>query len=172
MCCFDTTLASRDRRGPMLRYEFDDAVVEYDYQAAPQLVARFRDGRVKNYGNPNQDRSEKIRQAIDAVRTGEPLACGIAGALPHTLCVVAAQESVPAVTEFPDTHRTLLALDGDVIVNVPGLAEALADCYERAVLPAEHGRLGWAQAGRRVDLRQPTWSQRRRQQSATAAVEA
>lgn len=167
---FYTTLAARDRRGPTLRYEFEDATVEYDFNNAAQLVARFRDGRVKNYGNPNQDRSEKIRQAVEAVRTGEPLACGIQGALPHTLCVVAAQESVSAVTEFPDTHRTLLALDGDVIVTVPGLAEALSECYERGVLPAEHGQLAWAQGGRRVDLGLPTWTQRRHQPA--AAIEA
>jgi predicted dehydrogenase len=168
---FYTSLAIRDRRGPTLRYEFEQATVEYDFQNAPQLVAKFRDGRVKNYGNPNHDRSEKIRQAVDAVRTGDPLACGIPGALPHTLCVVAAQESVPSVTEFSDRHRTLLALDGDVIVTVPGLAEALGECYERAVLPAEHGELGWSRAGRRVDLRQPKWAHRRQQKPA-AAVEA
>jgi predicted dehydrogenase len=149
---FYTTLASRDRRGPALRYEFERATVEFDANAGSQLTARFRDGRTKSYGNPNHDRSEKIRQAVDSVRTGQPLACGIAGALPHTLCVVGAQESVPNVTEFPDTLRTLLALDGDVIVTVPGLADALTDCYARACLPAEHGQLAWSRAGRVVTV--------------------
>jgi predicted dehydrogenase len=170
---FYTTLAARDRRGPVLRYEFEQAVVEYDFAESPRMVARFRDGRVKDYGNPNQDRSEKIPQAIDAVRTGAPLACGIAGALPHTLCVVAAQESVPAVAEFGDSMRTVEVLEGgDAIVTVPGLGEVLGECYERGVLPAESGKFAWARGGRRVEVGADYAVRRQRREGGAARIAA
>src|SRR5688572_1786893 len=83
---FYTTHAVMDRQGPGSRYEFENAVVDFD-MAGGQFVARFRDGRVKNYGHPNHDRHEKVWQSVDAVRSGESVACGVRGALAHTACV-------------------------------------------------------------------------------------
>jgi hypothetical protein len=62
--------------GPILIYEFEDAVVTYAAYGNP-LVARFTNGEIKDYGDPFADEGNKLWQAIDAVRTGAPLACGI-----------------------------------------------------------------------------------------------
>jgi predicted dehydrogenase len=146
---FYTTLAATDRLGPLCRFEFEHAVVEYDFMTQPQFVARFRDGRVRNYGDPNANRMEKIWQSVDAVRTGAPVACGIPGATPHTVAVVAAQHST--IVPFPEPIRRLHADNGQSMIWVDGLADALVECYECGVLPAEHGKLDWARAAAPVD---------------------
>ena len=61
------------------------------------------------------------------------------------------------------------------IVTVPGLSDGLRECYDRGVLPAEHGRFDWARSGRRVDIGPDFASARRRREPPVApatAVEA
>jgi predicted dehydrogenase len=148
---FYTTHACVERRGPKMRFEFEDAVVDYDALGPGQFTARFRDGRTKSYGHPNLDRHEKIWQSIEAARTGGPIACGTHAALGHALCVDAAQKSSPEIGEFPPRLRHLVKYDGDELVCIDRLAEQLADCYERAALPAESA-LPWAQSATPVEL--------------------
>lgn len=138
--------------GPTLRYEFEQAVVSFD-AAEGALVAEFRDGRVKDYGNPFADEGRKIWEAIDAVRTGAPMACSIAGATSHTLAINGAQESVGEIMAFPVELIRRQASDEDTLTYVEGLLETLKACYDAAVLPAELGTAPWARAGEVVDLR-------------------
>lgn len=149
---FYTTHAIAERKGPCSRFEFEHAVVEYDALGHGQFVARFHDGRVKNYGHPNFDRHEKIWQSIDSVRNGGSIACGVHAAMAHTLCVAAAQESVTTISDFPQRLKQTAPFDGDELVCVDRLAEELSDCYERGVMPAERRDIGWAVPGRRVML--------------------
>lgn len=53
--------------GPVLVYEFEDAVVEYAAYGN-SLIARYKDGRVKDYGDPFADEAGKLWQVIEAVR--------------------------------------------------------------------------------------------------------
>jgi predicted dehydrogenase len=87
---FYTTHGVPERVGPVCRFEFERGVVEYDHGRGAEFVARFDDGRVVSYGQPDLDRHDKIWQCIDAVRTGEPVACGPRAAMPHTHSVLAA----------------------------------------------------------------------------------
>lgn len=146
---FYTTHAAPERVGPLCRFEFERATVEFDHARGGQFIARFADGVVRNYGQPEADRNEKIWQSIDAVRTGQPVACGARAALPHTLCVTAAQESSGGVTQFPAELRRTDGSNGESLIWIDGLAEGLLDCFQRGMLPSESGR-AWARAGRRV----------------------
>ena len=141
---FYTSHAVPERRGPRSRYEFERAVVEYDAMGSGQFVARFRDGRVKHYGHPNLDRHDKIWQAIDACRTGKPIACGVPAAMAHALCVTAASESAGEIVEFSPRFRRIVSLDGDAMLAVDGLGEQLTRCYERAEMPSQDEELKWA----------------------------
>ena len=138
--------------GPIFSYEFERAVVEYTAHQGP-IVARFADGRVKEYGDPFAGQVDKLWHAVDAVRTGAPLACGIEGATPQVLCIDGAQESMWEIAGFPASvvrYRD----DGDNRLTwVEGLQEAFEACYERGVLPSELGSVPWAKAGQLVDLR-------------------
>jgi predicted dehydrogenase len=150
---FYTTLAASGRHGPRSVYEFEDAIVEHDAGETGQFVAQFRDGRSKCYGTPNHDPEEKIRQCVESARTDAPVACGISAALPHVLCVAAAQDSVPAIVEFPKQLCHRLGMDGDTMICVEGLREALSEAYQRGKLPNELGAWAWAKPGARVELK-------------------
>jgi hypothetical protein len=148
---FYTTHAVTDRLGPRCRFEFEHAVVDYDFVDRPRFVARFHDGEVRDYGDPGRDRTQKIWQSIDAVRTGAAAACGIRAATPHTVAVCAAQRSVPAIAAFPPAARHAQLIGGETVICINGLNDALNECFERGVLPAEHGELSWSHAGAAVD---------------------
>ena len=150
---FYTSHAIAERRGPRSRFEFENAHVDFDLAGSGEFVARFKDGRVKYYGHPNFDRHEKIWQVIDSVRTGKPVACGIAAALPHAMCIAAAQESAPQTIDFPSRLRRTIGYDGDAMIAVDRLGEQLVECYEREILPAEHPEIPWTRAGRLIDLK-------------------
>ncbi|MBN1246643.1 MAG: Gfo/Idh/MocA family oxidoreductase [Anaerolineae bacterium] len=144
--------------GPTLIYEFEDAVVHYGVTGGTEhrgdtVVATFKDGRVKDYGNPFADDATKLWDAMDAVRTGAPLACGVDAAMSHTLAVNGAQESMADIVDFPEDVILLQEQDEDVLVYVDGLVGALERCYDAGVLPSELGTLPWAKAGEVVDLR-------------------
>jgi predicted dehydrogenase len=148
---FYTTHAVPERVGPLCRFEFEHAVVDYDHAAGGRFVARFDDGRLIDYGQPERDRNAKIWQCIDAVRTGAPVACGPRAAMPHTQCVAAARAS-SSVVDFPvDLRRRGVATGEGALTWVDGLAEGFVHCYKRGILPSEDG-CAWARAGRRVAI--------------------
>ncbi len=142
--------------GPILSYEFEEAAVEYVAYTST-VIAHFRNGATKDYGNPYADDTSKLWQAADAVRRGAdvaPLACGIAGATPHVLSINGAQESVWDIAEFPpDLLHQRQEKEDDVLTWVEGLQETLEASYDQGCLPSELGRVGWAKAGTVIDLR-------------------
>jgi predicted dehydrogenase len=151
---FYTTHAVAERIGPVCRFEFEHAVVDYDHGAGARFVARFDDGRVVDYGQPERDRNAKIWQCIDAVRTGAPVACGPRAAMPHTQCVAAARAS-GTVVDFPVNLRRRDVAQGEGPMTwIDGLSEGLVHCYKRGILPSEDG-CAWARGGRRVAIAQP-----------------
>jgi predicted dehydrogenase len=149
---FYTTHAVVHRKGPMSRFEFELATVEYDAAGGGQFIARFHDGGVKSYGQPNLDRHEKIWQSVDSVRTGKPVACDVLAAMAHTRCVIAVQESAANITDFPSRLRQTVDLEDETMVSVDGLSELLIGCYERGVLPSDHRACDWAVPGQIVKL--------------------
>jgi hypothetical protein len=153
---FYTTHAVAERKGPVMHFEFEHAVVEFDASGAGQFIARFHDGRLKSYGQPNLDRHEKIWQSIDAVRTGRPIACDVNAAMAHTSCVMAAQQSATQIMDFPLRLRRTIDLEGEVegepMVCIEGLFEAFTRCYDLGVLPSALGTCDWAQPGQSIEI--------------------
>ncbi|HOT90565.1 MAG TPA: Gfo/Idh/MocA family oxidoreductase [Anaerolineae bacterium] len=157
---FYTTHAVPNNIGPIFSYEFENAVVTYAAYSESMPVY-FHDGSVKDYGNPYADQIGKLWQAVDAVRTGEPLACSVEGAIPEVLCINGAQESMWEIAEFPknlircrDHQGDGPGSDrpGDRLTWVEGLQEALELCFDRGLLPSEVG-FPWAKSGALIDLR-------------------
>jgi predicted dehydrogenase len=155
---FYTTHAVPIGLGPLVHYEFERATVYYEAESRAGFVARFRDGSIRRYGDPNVDRNLKIWQSIEAVRTRHALPCGIHAATSHAICVAAAQLSMPQVQDFPAPLVTVETLGGQPIRCVTGLAAALVQCYDQAMLPSEHHGLPWSVSGKLIDLSAPRWS--------------
>ncbi len=149
---FYTAHPVRNNIGPVLRYEFEEVVVEYDDRGS-HLLAKFHDGRVKDYGDPFANDANKLWQAAEAVRSGAPLACGIEAATPQVLCINGAQESMWEIVDFPPDLVRKANPEGDPLTWVAGLQESFEDCYARGILPSEDSSLMWAKAGKVIDLR-------------------
>lgn len=142
---FLATHASQEKLEPVFCFEFEHATVYYDQEAEKEVKAVFKDGTVKNYGDPFFHYYQKLWACLAAVTDGTPIPCGIEAALPHTICINGAQQA--EITNFP---AGLTAKD-EKRLYVPGLGTVLKDCYERFQLPNETGAL-WAQAATKVNL--------------------
>ena len=149
---FYTTHPVPNTIGPILSYEFEHAVVEYS-DPGHCLQARFHDGRVKDYGDPAENDANKLWQAVETVRTGRPLACGIKAASVQTRCINGAQESVNDITTFPDHLVQITGDENERLTWVTGLQETMEACYEAGALPSELGSVSWAREGNVIDLR-------------------
>ncbi len=141
--------------GPIFSYEFENAEVTYEAYSE-SMLAHFHDGSVKDYDNPYEGQIEnKLWQAVEAVRTGAPLACSIEAAIPEVLCTNGAQESMWEIAEFPKSLlRTRLDVErDDRLTWVEGLQETFEACYDQGVLLSELGTVPWAKPGDLIDLR-------------------
>ncbi|MAS34094.1 MAG: oxidoreductase [Anaerolineaceae bacterium] len=149
---FYTTHASQNNINPIFDYEFENATVSYQQDEDSDIVAHFHDGRTKVYGNPFATGMGKIWQCVDALHGGDPVACGIRAATPHTLCINGAQESAPEVVNFPAHLCKTLAIADTQLTYVDGLEGIMTQAYESNCLISESHQVDWAVPGRIVDL--------------------
>jgi predicted dehydrogenase len=154
---FLTTHSGQTSIGPLSAYEFEHAVIHSRNNDPSSFIAQFHDGRVKEYAIPDSTSCNKLWQCVDAVRTGLPVACDVEAAIPHTLCVDAAQKSMPEITMFPDDLVQHQRSGDDCLITVNGLEEILVQCYTVGLLPSELGGIGWARSGRVIDMQEETW---------------
>jgi len=154
--------ASDEDRGPVVRYEFERAVVRCDSRTSG-LWAELADGTRKDYGVPDAEPMNKLWGAIAGVgEEGHRPLCGLEAAAGQTLCMNGIQDAMPDVRDFPGelvrtvgeegSRRLAVATPGAKRRIVEGLDEAFAACYEAGRLPSEMG-LGWSAKGSLVDLR-------------------
>jgi hypothetical protein len=138
---FLATHAVAEILDPLFEYEFENATVTYGkaVNGKKTVSAFFRDGTVKEYGDPETEPLYKLWQSIDAVSTGAAPLCGIEAASKHTMCIDAAQKFVPKIIDFP-ADRIRIRAEGEV-KWVGGLAETFIECYKSFKMPAETGKL-------------------------------
>lgn len=135
--------------GPVVSYEFEDATVIYERLGSNNFIARFKDGRIKNYGDPEDGGRAKCWMAIESARIGGRPLCDIKASIPQLLCTNGAQESME-VTNFP---KNLIRKQGDdPLTYVNGLQAILLQCFNLGILPYEHGGIKWAKESKKISL--------------------
>lgn len=127
--------------GPVGVLEFEKATITYTGEK-PVFHGVFSDGTPFDYQDidPGSD-MQKLTDAIQAVRSGEPPLCGVEADLPHIAAVRMVQDNPiqpvrPELVEQAD-------LDAGHFYFVRELEQTLARCAENWALPSELGiRLG------------------------------
>ncbi len=147
---FFTAHCVKNRVGPLFRFVFDDAIVEYKGEG--DICARFRNGREQSYGNPGCDAMRKLRHAIEMCSAPErkPEICGPEAAMAHALCVDA-MGKMPIRDFAPNLVVREPLKNGSVLTHVCGLQEGMRNGYEQGALFSEM-QLPWAADARRVDV--------------------
>ena len=137
--------------GPIFTLEFSEAVVAYAADHAA-IRAVFKDGATRTYAAPDATPHEqKLWHCLAAISDAQPIACGLAAARSHTLCVNGIQDSVGTSVELPRDMIEVVGLPGNRLVSSPELAALLKACFRANALPSELGT-SWAHCGRTIDL--------------------
>ncbi len=150
---FYSSHAVEVQRGPEYVFEFEKAVVTYSPQKAA-IVARFADGSIRDYGDPNRDAMKKLRDCLAATRGQADIVCGIEAASSQTLCMNGMQLSGAPISEFPPEMLRSRGEGAKRRIYVHDLDRVLAACWEQGRLPSESD-VPWARRGREVDVAQP-----------------
>ncbi len=150
---FYATHAVKNQLGPIFIYEFESAIVAYNESTIPEsanrLIARFKDGTIKEYGSPDHSSIRKLWKTVEAIRGKDIVYCPLESAMSHTLTINGAQESTPDIVEFPEE---LIRREGDPVLNwVEGLEELFKHCYREGILPSETN-IDWARPGKKISL--------------------
>jgi predicted dehydrogenase len=149
---FIATHVTQRSRGPILRYEFEKALISHSPEDGGQINARLADGSTISYGMPAESNSvEKLFDVCNAIRSGGAVACGLEAAAAHTACMFAAQESMPAITDFPRDLINVTGQPGMRKTSVSGLETALDQCFEQFKLPSQLG-FPWSCAGKSIPV--------------------
>jgi len=119
--------------------EFEKAEVRFTWRFKPEdtMIAYFKDGSTKDYGNPNGvEINNKLGDCIEAVRTGTTPVCTVKTALPHIQLIEDIYKTIPTVS-FPEDAKTIVEGKRGPWVAVPGLAEKMTAAFERNCLYSE-----------------------------------
>ena len=150
-----TAHCSDYNRYPILRYELEKAVITYDSNAEhPCIQARFHDGRVVEYGTPEDTTAgydEKLYFMLTNKENKLPVPCNVETVLPHLTVCDALFDHVP-VHEFP--KELIYRKDdsnGEKGTFVKDLYSQLWTCFEKNCSPYEAG-FPWAVPSQKVDI--------------------
>ncbi len=141
-----------DNYGPVFTLEFTDAVVVYDAEHA-SILASFKDGTTRTYAAPDATPHEqKLWSCLTSIADTQPMACGLAAARSHTLCVNGIQDSIGTSVDLPRDLIESVGPPGGRLASSSELAALLQACFQASALPSELGT-SWAHCGRLIDLR-------------------
>lgn len=150
-----TSHAVPSYKGPIICYEFENAVVHYETNGYgennPPIVAQANGKIIKNYGSPDIQPFKKLYDSVETAANDSKTICEARTALPQTLCINGAQDSMKDVIEFPSSLVSTQSVPEGNVRCVEGLTQVLSDCFEKNVLLSELG-ISWAQKGKLINL--------------------
>ena len=135
--------AAEKNDAPKFEFVFENAVVIFNIKEQNNhIIAEFKDGTVKDYGDPNEGLNNRIWDSIDAVTSNKPLVCTVKTAIAHTLTVNKLYEC-GKIVNFPEE---LLLIDKEAeITSVKGLYELMYKAFEKGCLLKDMG-IDWTYA--------------------------
>lgn len=135
------------QKNPRFKYEFEKGELVFDADKECEIIAKFADGSIKNYGDPNAYAHEsKLWIMTDALRLGNWSPCSFEAAQKHVQLILAIQKSMP-IAEAPKE----LARNKDNVAYVHGLESLMEQCFEEMRMPLAK-EAAWAAARKTVAL--------------------
>ena len=133
---FAATHAAESQINPAFVYTFENAEVRFAKDDSSQIVATFRDGSTKNYGDPFEEPAEKMFRCLEDVQEGKTPVCTAETAIAHTKLIGMLHQS----TELRSFPASLICetAEGDRRF-VRGLTEKMVEAYENCRLLSEVG---------------------------------
>ncbi len=120
--------ASGVSRNPEFVYTFENAVVRFAEDEGSRIVAEFKDGTVKEYGNPFENsHAEKVHACMRAAEEGTRPICTAKTALPHVKAVEMVYHEIPIV-DFP--KESIHVDEKTNGLYVEGLYEKIVRAYD------------------------------------------
>jgi predicted dehydrogenase len=123
--------------GPVFKFEFDHAVVDYPVNGL--IRATFADGTIQEYGDPNSRPERKLIHCLERIAgvVGENTTiCSAEAAAAQTACINALQKA-PILTFPAERVRVKAEKDGDSLTYVVGLEEIMGEAFEKERLLSE-----------------------------------
>ena len=126
--------AAEGKNTTIIEYEFENATVKFSWETKNKLVAFFKNGEVKEYGQTADSVNvwSKIGACIDAIKQGTTPICTAETAAPHVNLLENIYKNVKIV-DFPK-ERIVRREDG---IHVTGLSQDIADAYEKGAMLSE-----------------------------------
>ncbi|MCD6347968.1 MAG: Gfo/Idh/MocA family oxidoreductase [Bacteroidales bacterium] len=125
---------SRTEKGPLFILECEKAVVYYG-ELSKDIVAVFNDGKIKNYGNPDDtDQFHKLSIAIDACSDNSLIVCPPEASIEQTR-VIDALAKLKVINNF----KASSVIDTVKRRYVEGLSYMLYSSYQQGVMPGRTG---------------------------------
>ncbi|TSB47262.1 Gfo/Idh/MocA family protein [Alkalicoccobacillus porphyridii] len=124
-----------DNEGPIFQYEFEKGTVTFNTQdEIPTILAKFKDGATKDYGNPHVPHVDKLNWCIDAVkRSGGAPPCDFETAATHVHVLGEINSKLDQVRSFPEEHRKF---DQETKLRyVDNVRDVLTDAYQKGAIP-------------------------------------
>jgi len=144
---FIATHASKENKGPIFYYEFENGTLQYNSNDKKGIRVEFKNGETKNYGDPYEFSEKKIWITMDAIRNNATVPCGPEAAISQVICVNGMQESMPEIIDFP---KEFIKNHGNGVF-VKGLDEVAKKCFENWKLPSEMD-ISWSGPGKNICL--------------------
>ncbi|GAK12276.1 Gfo/Idh/MocA family protein [Geomicrobium sp. JCM 19039] len=137
------THAGAEQKGPIYEYVFEDAVIQYERYGS--IIVTMRDGTIRRYSDPEEERSQKLFSCIEAVKTKDytHVLCGPESVIPHVMCIDALHTAMNDTIVFPDQS----VIREDKRRSVKGLDEIMKKSFELWKLPSELEEADWAVRG-------------------------
>lgn len=137
---FLSTHIVRNSFGPQIEFGFENATVSVLDHNGDILVAKFKDGSEKVYGNFQEGREGKLQRSVAQCRGEANAVCTVKASMSHAL-IIREFHRDPA---YIHSAETVVAETKDGILHyMPGLDEDMKKCFAENKLPSELG-MSWS----------------------------
>jgi predicted dehydrogenase len=117
-------------KGPVFEYKFENGIVTYNPQERQEIIAVFKDGSKKVYGNPGDSDHNKLILCMEKTKNKKlELPSTVETALPHARFIYNLYRSYP-VNRFKDNLIKTVEIRNAPVTIVEGLDKTLDACYE------------------------------------------